>query len=148
MKKKESVIGLSPKEIMKKYSVSKGTAYRCYHQGWIAPNWLKKEIIPSSLPFSPKEAYKQATGIFFKFFYTYYGKEFKEDAIQEVIVRFLEMAGHPRFIEKSFRCSLAINAMRGFFDKTFNKREVPYESCIFRKRDFKKYSIFIKRKNR
>jgi hypothetical protein len=116
-KEKISTAGMTVKEIMKKFEVSKGSAYRAFEQGWLIPDYLRAEVVVGDLSkFDVANATKIAKAVFWKYFSFLKGAEaHKEDCIQEALLRMVELSG--KTMAPYFQYSAARNAMRSYLQK-------------------------------
>jgi len=127
--------GLTAKEIMNKYEVLPGRAYRAAKKGFFIKNSMTPEIIIDPSNFDVDYAYNLAGKVFWKnFSYLSGAIELMPDMIQEAVKRQYELSGKldemaNEKYNKSYQLHfVSHNAMLGFFKK-YNKTNRVVEKC-------------------
>ena len=106
---------LDIKSLMRKYGISRATAYRAVTRGYFYPEYHKKRVcIADPCTFDVANAYTISKAVFHRYFHPKL-LGWKEDMIQEAVLRMLEVSGISQ--DKKFFWSVARNAMRDYARK-------------------------------
>jgi len=103
------------KDLMRKYGISRATAYRAITRGYFYPEYHKKRVcIADSCTFDVANAYATSKAVFHRYFHPEF-LDWKEDMIQEAVLRMLEVSGISQ--DRNFFWGVARNTMRDFARK-------------------------------
>ena len=109
-RKKIEYKGETVGELMRKYGISRATAFRARRRGYFWVNYHVREINVDMREFPVENAIRIAKAVFCKHFYDWW--EEKEDLIQEALLRMLETSGVSK--DGYFMWRVAMNAMYGY----------------------------------
>lgn len=119
------------KEIVKKYKVSRSTAWRARKRGYLCLDYHKKEIVIDnkniqSKFFTSGEVYKLAWKLVWNLYSDF---QDKEDLVQEAVLRLLELSGHHGFSSPKWRYTVAKMAMMTYMKNYHNKNKKMEVKC-------------------
>jgi len=117
--KRIEINGMSPTQIMERYGVHRGTAYRAVKRGYLCLDYHKRQIV-----IDPARAEENLDLIQMVVEQTLWRKfgwiRNKADARSEAILGLLELTGHPDFGNKNWMITVVQNRLRDFAKKERN----------------------------